>query len=80
MGPTLTALVNLQVIENQLRKARKKQKKGQQAKEKQQLHINQLEAALAAKREEIKLTRLQSSKLELELKAKDDQVRSQALA
>jgi len=74
MGPMLTALVNLQVIENQLRKARKKLQKGQQAKEKQQLHITQLEAALVAKREEIKLTRLQSSKLELELKAKDDQV------
>ena len=65
MGPILTALVNLQAIENELRKARKKLKKGQQQIAIQQQRITQLEAAHQAKKEEIKLTRLQADRLEL---------------
>ena len=74
MGPILTALVNLQAIENELRKARKKLKKGQQQIAIQQQRITQLEAAHLAKKEEIKLTRLQADRLELELRTKDEEI------
>ena len=74
MGPKLTALVNLQAIDGELRKARKRLKMGTQAITKQQQHIVELEGALAAKNDEIKLTRLQAGKLELELKTKDEEI------
>ncbi len=80
MGPILNGLVNLQEIELQLRNAKKRLKKAKQAILRQQHQINQLNAALAAKREEIKLTKLQTSKLELELKASEDEINKLRLA
>ena len=74
MGPKLTALVNLQTIDGELRKARKRLKMGTQAVTKQQQHIAELEGALAAKNDEIKLTRVQAGKLELELQTKDEEI------
>jgi len=74
MGPTLTALVNLQVIEDQLRKARKRQKKGRQAIGQQHHHIETLEAALLVKRQEAKHIQVQAGDFELQLKTKDEEI------
>jgi len=74
MGPILSSLVQLQIVELELRKTRKKLKKGQLAVAAQEQRIVQLQAALAAKHEEIKLTRLQYSKLELELRTREDEI------
>jgi len=74
MDQVTSSLVNLQAIESRLRKTRKKLKKGQQILLKQEHHIKQLEAAQVAKHEEIKLTRLQHGKLELELRSREDEI------
>jgi len=74
MGPLLHSLVNLQSIEMHLRAVEQRLRKNQQSVRKQEHRIEQLQAGLHAKREEIKLTRLQSSKLELDLKARDEEI------
>lgn len=74
MGPILTALVRLQGIEDELRRVKKKLNMGRQAIVKQENLIRQSQAAWAAKREEVKLTRVQAGNLELELKVKDQEI------
>ena len=74
MGPILSSLVHLQTVEVKLRQAREKLRRSQRAMAKQQQRIDQAQATLAAKHEEIKLTRLQSGRLELDLKTREDQV------
>lgn len=74
MGPTLSSLVDLQAIETKVRKTRKELKRGQQQVKRQQIKIEQLEAALHAKTEEIKLTTMQCDKLDLELRSRDEEV------
>ncbi len=74
MGPLLHSLVNLQTIEVQLRAVEQRLRKNQQSVRKQEHRIEQLQASLLAKREEIKMTRLQSSKLELDLKSRDEEI------
>jgi len=74
MGPLLSSLVDLQLVETQLRQKRKKLKKGQQLIQAQEQRIKQHEGALQAKYEEIKLTRLQYGKLEMELKVREERI------
>jgi len=74
MGPILSSLVNLQAIETELRKTQQRLKQAQQIVLRQEMHIKQLQEASGAKKEEIKLTRLQHDKLELELKSREESV------
>jgi uncharacterized protein len=74
MGPILSSLVNLQSIETQLRKTEQRLKQSQQALSRQEQQIQRLHGALAAKREEIKLTRMQHDRLELELRTMEDHI------
>jgi predicted nucleic acid-binding Zn-ribbon protein len=74
MGPILSSLIDLQGVEGELRTAQKKLKKIQQVVLKQQYQIKQLEDALTAKRGEVKLTRMQHDKLELELRSQEDEI------
>ena len=74
MGPILSSLVSLQSVEMKVRNTKKKLKKSRQTVLRQQHHIEQLKGALKAKREEIKLSRMQSDKLELELRSREDKI------
>ena len=72
MGPVLNGLVKLQSVENQLRVI-----KGQLARCRrnviiQENQIRSLQNVLEAKREEVQLTKLQSDRLELDLRTKDE--------
>ncbi|KPK74760.1 MAG: hypothetical protein AMJ79_13255 [Phycisphaerae bacterium SM23_30] len=80
MGPILSSLVNLQGVEGELRKTQKRLKQVQQIILRQQYQIKQYQDALAAKREEIKLTKMQHDKLELELRSREDEVTRYRLA
>ena len=80
MGPVLSSLVNLQVIERNLRQEKQKLKKIQNSVAYQKQHIEQSKAALLAKHEEIKLTRLHYSRLELELKTREEEIAKFRLA
>lgn len=80
MGPILGSLVNLQSIERSLRKVRQRRKKSKQTVLFQERQIEQLKASLDAKREEIKLTRLQFSRLELELQGKEADISKMRVA
>ena len=74
MGPILCSLIKLQRTEQKLRGTNAILKRTQKAVEQQEQNLNQLRMALSAKQEEIKLTRLQSSKFELELKSGEDEI------
>ena len=74
MGPILSSLVTLQGVEGELRKTQKNLKKIQQVVLRQQHLITQLQNALIAKRNEIKLTRMQHDRLELELRTREDEI------
>lgn len=74
MGPVLSSLVHLQTVELELRKTKERLRKDQQTIDSQEKLITQLQATLKAKREEIKLTRVQYSKLELELRTREDEI------
>ena len=74
MGPLLGSLVNLQSIELELRRTKQKLKKNRQVVLAQDQRITQLQAALKAKQEEIKLTQLQHHKLEMDLKIRDTEI------
>jgi len=74
MGPILSSLVNLQTIETELRKTQQNLKQSQQTILRQEHHIKKLSEAISAKKEEIKLTRMQHDRLELELKCREDDV------
>ena len=74
MGPILSSLVSLQAIETDLRKTQQRLKQTQQVVLRQEQQIQRLRDAVSAKREEIKLTRMQRDKLELELKIREDEV------
>lgn len=80
MGPILNSLVDLQKIEIDLRRARGKLKRGQQRTDAQLQRIEQLQAALKAKQEEIKLTKLQYAKLELELQTDESEISKMRVA
>lgn len=74
MGPILSSLIDLQAIETKIRKTEKELKKGQEVIDKQRHRIEQFRAAIVAKREEIKLSRMQNDKLELDLKMQDESI------
>ena len=80
MGPILSSLVTLQGVEGELRKTQKKLKHIQQVVLRQQHLITQLQNAHNAKKEEIKLTRMQHDRLELELRTREDEITKSRVA
>jgi predicted nucleic acid-binding Zn-ribbon protein len=74
MGPVLNGLVKLQSVENRLRAAKAKLARCRRNIIIQENQIRSLQNALEAKKEEIQLTKIQSDRLELELKTIDEQI------
>ena len=74
MGPVLDGLVKLQSVENRLRAAKAKLARCRRNVIIQENQIRSLQNAFEAKKEEIQLTKIQSDRLELELKTRDEQI------
>src|SRR4030042_1214401 len=74
MGPILNALIKLQSVENQLRAAKAKLARCRRNVIIAENHVRSLQNAYEAKKEEIQLTKVQSDRLELELKTRDGEV------
>ncbi len=74
MGPVLNALIKLQSVENQLRAARAKLARCRRNVIIQENHVRSLQNAYEAKKEEIQLTKVQSDRLELELRTRDEEI------
>ena len=74
MGPVLNALVKLQSVENQLRAAKAKLTRCRRSVIIQENQVRRLQNALEAKKEEIQLTKVQSDRLELELRTRDEEI------
>jgi predicted nucleic acid-binding Zn-ribbon protein len=74
MGPLLNGLVKLQSVENRLRAAKAKLARCRRNVIIQENQVRNLQNALEVKKEEVLLTKVQSDRLELELKSKDEQV------
>ena len=72
MGSILEALIKLQSVENLLRAAKAKLARCRRNVIIQENQIRTLQNALEAKKEEIQLTTIQSDRLELELKTRDE--------
>jgi len=74
MGPVLNGLIKLQSVENRLRAAKAKLARSRRSVTIQENQVRSLQNALEAKKEECQLTKLQSERLELELKTRDQEV------
>lgn len=74
MGPVLYGLIRLQGVENRLRAAKAKLGRCRRSVLFQENQLRTLQSGLEAKQEEIKLTNLQISRLELDLKGRDEQI------
>ena len=74
MGPVLNGLTKLQSVENRLRAVKAKLSRCRRNVIIQENQVRSLQNALEAKSEEIQLTRIQSDRLELELKTKDEAI------
>lgn len=74
MGPVLNGLIKLQSVENRLRAAKAKLARSRRSVTIQENQIRSLQSALEAKKEECQLTKLQSDRLELDLKVRDQEV------
>ena len=74
MGPLLDGLVKLQSVENRLRAVTTKVTRCRRTVIFQENQLRQLQSGTEAKKEEIKLTRIQSDRLEMELKIKDEYI------
>ncbi|HUT31534.1 MAG TPA: C4-type zinc ribbon domain-containing protein [Sedimentisphaerales bacterium] len=74
MGPILNGLIKLQSVENRLRAAKAKLAKCRRNVIIQENQVRSLQNNLEAKKEEIQLTKVQSDRLELELKTKDETI------
>lgn len=74
MGPVLKGLVKLQSVENRLRAAKAKLARCRRNVIIQENHVRSLQNTLEAKREEIQLAKIQSDRLELELKSRDETI------
>jgi predicted nucleic acid-binding Zn-ribbon protein len=74
MGPLLDGLVKLQSVENRLRAFKSKVTRCRRGVIFQENLLRQLQSGIVAKQEEIKLTRIQSDRLEVELKSKDEYI------
>jgi hypothetical protein len=74
MGSVLQTLVKLQSVENLLRAAKAKLARCRRNVIIQENQIRTLQNALEAKKEEIQLTTIQSDRLELELRTRDEEI------
>jgi uncharacterized protein len=74
MGPVLNGLLKLQSVENRLRAAKAKLARCRRSVIIQENQVRSLQSALEAKKEETLLTKVQSDRLELELKTRDAEV------
>jgi predicted nucleic acid-binding Zn-ribbon protein len=74
MGSVLQALIKLQSVENRLRAAKAKLARCRRNVIIQENLIRTLQSALEAKKEEIQLTTIQTDRLELELKTRDEEI------
>jgi predicted nucleic acid-binding Zn-ribbon protein len=74
MGPILNGLIKLQSVENRLRAAKAKLARSRRSVIVQENQVRSLQSALEAKKEELQLTKVQSGRLELELKSRDEEV------
>ena len=74
MGPVLNGLMKLQGVENRLRAAKAKLARCRRNVIIQENQIRSLQNSLEAKKEEIQLTKIQSDRLELELKSRDEEI------
>jgi predicted nucleic acid-binding Zn-ribbon protein len=74
MGPVLNGLIKLQSIENRLRAVKAKLARCRRNVIIQENQVRNLQNALEAKKEETQLTRVQSDRLELELRTRDEEI------
>jgi len=74
MGPVLNGLIQLQSVENRLRAGKAKLTRCRRNVIIQENQIRNLQNALEAKKEEVQLTKIQSDRLELELKSRDETI------
>jgi len=74
MGPVLSGLIKLQSVENRLRAAQAKLARSRRSVTVQENQVRSLQNALQAKKEECQLTKMQSDRLELELRTRDQEV------
>ena len=74
MGPVLNGLIKLQSIENRLRAIKSKLARSRRSVIFLENQVRTLQSQSEAKKEEIKLTRVQCDRLELELKTRDVEV------
>lgn len=74
MGPVLNGLIKLQSVENQLRVAKAKLTRCRRNVVIQENQLRSSQNALEAKNEEIQLTKVQTNRLEMELKTRDEQI------
>jgi predicted nucleic acid-binding Zn-ribbon protein len=74
MGPVLNALIKLQSVENQLRAAKAKLARYRRNVIIAENQVRRLQSAHEAKKEEIQLTKVQSDRLELELRTRDEEI------
>jgi len=74
MGPVLNGLIKLQSVENRLRAGKAKLTRCRRNVVIQENRVRSLQNALEAKKEEIQLTQVQYDRLELELKARDEEI------
>ncbi len=74
MGPVLNGLIKLQSVENRLRAVKAKLTRCRRNVTIQENQVRSLQNSLQAKKEDIQLTKIQSDRLELELKARDEAI------
>src|SRR4030042_5950773 len=74
MGPVLNGLIKRQSVEDRLRAAKAKLARSRRSIAIQENQVRSLQSAIEAKKEEVQLTRMQSDRLELELKMRDQEV------
>jgi len=74
MGPVLNGLMELQSVENRLRAVKVKLARCRRNVIIQENRVRSLQNAFEAKKEEIQLTKVQSDRLELELRTRDEQL------
>jgi predicted nucleic acid-binding Zn-ribbon protein len=74
MGPVLNGLIKLQSIENRLGAAKAKLTRCRRNVIIQENKVRSFQNVLEAKKEEIQLTKVQSNRLELELKSRDEAI------
>ena len=74
MGPVLNGLIKLQSVENRLRAVKSKLTRCRRTVIFQENQLRSLQNGLEAKKEEIKMTRVQVDRFELELKHRDETI------